>query len=134
MIDSAQSMEADNRDIILLTNGTDRFSGDLISLVDGKYRIKGTYAEMIVPQEDVQEIRLAREKRAELDEEESSRQAVRLLLQPYGRLTVRPQEATADRMRARHPAMGDLTLDLRYMGLMEFSFSNSVLDLWDDDY
>lgn len=134
MIDSAQSMEADNRDIILLTNGTDRFSGDLISLVDGKYRIKGTYAEMIVPQEDVQEIRLAREKRAELDEEERSRQAVRLLLQPYGRLTVRPQEATADRMRARHPAMGDLTLDLRYMGLMEFSFSNSVLDSWDDDY
>jgi hypothetical protein len=134
MMDSAQSMEAEDRDIILLTNGTDRFSGELTSLKDGIFRVKGSYAEMMVPQQDVQEIRLARDKRTQEDDEEGSRQRVRLLLQPYGRLTLRPLEANAERMKAHHAAMGELKINLRYTSLMEFSFSNSVLDLWDDDY
>ena len=134
MMDSAQSMEAEDRDVILLTNGTDRFSGELSGLKDGMFRVKGSYAEMTVPQEDVQEIRLAREKRTQENDEESSRQRVRLLLQPYGRLTLRPLEANAERMNAHHLAMGELKIHLGYASLMEFSFSNSVLDLWDDDY
>ncbi len=134
MIDSAQSMESEDRDVILLTNGTDRFSGELASLQDGKFLIKGTYANMTVPHEEVQEIRLAKATRTGEDEEENSRQRIRLLLQPYGRLTMRPVEASSDRLRAHHPALGDLTLDLRYAGLMEFSFGPSVLDSWDDDY
>jgi hypothetical protein len=134
MIDSAQSMETEDRDVILLTNGTDRFSGKLASLQDGKFLIKGTYADMTVPHEQVQEIRLAKAKQTGEDEEETSRQRIRLLLQPYGRLTMRPVEASSDRLRAHHPALGDLTLDLRYAGLMEFSFGPSVLDSWDDDY
>ena len=134
MIDSAQSMETENRDVILLTNGTDRFSGELASLQDGRFVVKGTYAEMTVPQEEVQDIRLARAAQTGEDEEEASRQRVRLLLQPYGRLTLRPIEASSDRLRAHHPALGDLTLDLHYAGLMEFSFGSSVLDSWDDDY
>ena len=134
MMDSAQSMETEDRDVILLTNGTDRFSGELISLQDGTFSVKGTYAEMKVPHEDIQEIRLARSAQTGEDEEEASRQRVRLLLQPYGRLTLLPLEATADRLRGRHPALGELTLNLQYAGLMEFSFGSSVLDSWDDDY
>ena len=134
MMDSAQSMETEDRDVILLTNGTDRFSGELNSLQDGTFSIKGTYAEMKVPHEDIQEIRLARSAQTGEDEEEASRQRVRLLLQPYGRLTLLPLGATADRLRGRHPALGELTLNLQYAGLMGFSFGSSVLDSWDDDY
>ena len=134
MMDSAQSMETEDRDVILLTNGTDRFSGELNSLQDGIFSIKGTYAEMKVPHEDVQEIRLARSAQTGEDEEEASRQRIRLLLQPYGRLTLLPLEASADRLRSRHPALGELNLNLHYAGLMEFSFGSSVLDSWDDDY
>ena len=89
---------------------------------------------MKVPHEDMQEIRLARSAQTGEDEEEASRQRVRLLLQPYGRLTLLPLGATADRLRGRHPALGELTLNLQYAGLMEFSFGSSVLDSWDDDY
>ena len=134
MMDSAQSMETEDRDVVLLTNGTDRFSGEVLSLKDGKFLVKGTYAEMTVPQDDVQEIRFARAKQTGEDEEEASRQSVRLLMQPYGRLTLRPTEANSELMKAHHPAMGDLTLNLNYTGLLEFSFSRSVLDSWDDDY
>ena len=127
-------METDDRDVILLTNGTDRFSGELESLADGDFKMSGTYAQMTVPQEDVEEIRFARAGQTGDDEEEASRQSVRLLLRPYGRLTIRPGEANATRIRGHHPALGELTLDLHYAGLMEFAFGPSVLDSWDDDY
>ncbi|NIP96616.1 MAG: hypothetical protein GWO24_25550, partial [Akkermansiaceae bacterium] len=69
------------------TNGTDRFSGRVLSLENDEFRIKGTYAEMRIPQEEVQEIRFARDAQAEKDPE-GTREAVRLILQPVGRLTV----------------------------------------------
>ena len=134
MMDSAQSMEAEDRDVVLLTNGTDRFSGELESLDAGHFLINGTYAEMKVPVEEIQEIRLAKSSRTEEDEEWASRQRIRVLLQPHGRLTVFPIKATADTLHAHHPALGQLNLNLDYAGLMEFSFGSSILDSWDDDY
>ena len=134
MIDSAQSMEAEDRDVVLLTNGTDRFSGRVESLSDGQFKIAGTYAEMTVPQREIEEIRFAKDGQTGEDEDAASRQSVRLLLHPYGRLTIRPQEANGERLRGHHPALGELTLDLNYAGLMEFAFGPSVLDSWDDDY
>ena len=134
MMDSAQSMEAEDRDVVLLTNGTDRFSGKLESLKEGQFLIKGTYAEMKVPAHEIQEIRLAESSRTEEDEDWASRQRIRLLLQPHGRLTVLPLKANSDTLKARHPALGEINLNLRYTGLMEFSFGSSILDSWDDDY
>ena len=134
MMDSAQSMETEDRDVVLLTNGTDRFSGKLESLQDGQFLIKGTYAEMKVPADEIQEIRLASSNQTEEDEEWASRQRLRLLLKPHGRLTLSPIKANADTLRGRHPALGEINLNLRYAGLMEFSFGSSILDSWDDDY
>ena len=134
MMDSAQSMEAEDRDVVLLTNWTDRFSGKLESLKEGQFLIKGTYAEMKVPAHEIQEIRLAESSRTEEDEDWASRQRIRLLLQPHGRLTVLPLKANSDTLKARHPALGEINLNLRYTGLMEFSFGSSILDSWDDDY
>ena len=134
MMDSAQSMETEDRDVVLLTNGTDRFSGKLESLQDGQFLIKGTYADMKVPADEIQEIHLARSNRIAEDEEWADRQRLRLLLKPHGRLTVSPIKANADTLRGRHSALGEINLKLRYAGLMEFSFGSSILDSWDDDY
>lgn len=132
MIDSARSMEVPGRDILLLTNGTDRFSGSVTGLVDGKFHLEGSYAGMEIPIGEVEEIRLAKQDQA--PDEEESQDAVRIVFQPFGRLTVTPLEAGADTMRGRHAALGDLVVDLRYAGLLEFSFSDSILDAWDDDF
>jgi hypothetical protein len=134
MLDSARSMEVADRDIVLLTNGTDRFSGNVAALEDGKIQIEGSYAGMRIPINDVQEIRLATGAEGADPEDSRSQHAVRMLLQPFGRLTVVPLEATPSHMKARHPALGELDLDIRYSGLLEFSFSDSVLDSWDDDF
>lgn len=134
MIDSAQSMDSKDRDVVLLTNGTDRFSGELRSLKDGKFLLKGSYAEMEIPMDEVQEIRFASSKVAEEDEEEKSRQTLRVLMQPFGRLTLHALKSSGTELKATHSACGPLTLNLDYVGLLEFAFGDSVLDSWDDDF
>jgi hypothetical protein len=42
MTDSARSMESDSRDIVLLTNGTDRFSGKVLGIRDGHVSIEAS--------------------------------------------------------------------------------------------
>ena len=132
MIDSARSMDADDRDVILLTNGTDRFSGDLTGLEDGKFLLRGTYADMKIPVEQVEEIRFARKRVAPTPA--PSGKALRLILQPVGRLTLDPVSATRSTLEARSAVLGDIELDLGYASLLEFSFSDSILDSWDDDF
>lgn len=132
MIDSARSMEADDRDTILLVNGTDRFSGHLTRLEGDKYVLQGTYAEMHIPASEVQEIRFARAAREELSK--PSGKALRVVFRPIGKLTLDPASATAKQLQGHHPAFGALTIDLDYASLLEFSFSNSILDAWDEDF
>ena len=132
MLDSARSMDSDKSDVVLLTNGTDRFSGELVSATDGKLLLRGSYAELHIPVEDVQEIRFARDHVNELPD--PSDQAVRLRLQPVGRITVEPVSATAGTMKSRSPALGEIEVDLNYASILEFAFSNSILDNWDDDF
>lgn len=134
MIDSAQSMESKDRDIVLLTNGTDRFSGQLQGLQDGKLQLKGSYAEMQIPVGEVQEIRFASGNLSEEDAEEHSRQNLRVLMQPFGRITLHALSSSEAELKATHSACGPLTLKLDYAGLLEFAFGDSVLDSWDDDF
>ena len=93
---------------------------------------QGTYADMQIPIEQVQEIRFARKRLAELPA--PSGKAVRLLFHPVGRLTVEPVEATRTTLEAQSPTLGDVKLDLRFASIIEFSFSDSILDSWDDDF
>ncbi|MDA0766856.1 MAG: hypothetical protein O3A92_08550 [Verrucomicrobia bacterium] len=132
MIDSARSLEAEDRDVILLNNGTDRFSGHITGLENGRYLLKGSYADMQIPTEEVEEIRFANANLSELPD--VGGKALRVILRPVGRITIDPHSATSTEMKGRHPAFGELTLDLGYASLLEFSFSDSILDSWDDNF
>jgi len=132
MIDSARSMDADDRDVILLTNGTDRFSGQLTGIEDGKFRLVGTFADMQSPIDQVQEIRFARNTIEDLPG--ASGKSLRLMFQPVGRLTVEPSRADRRTLEAHSPSLGDVKLDLDYAGVLEFTLGDSILDSWDDDF
>lgn len=132
MMDSARSMDAENRDVVLLTNGTDRFSGQVRSLENGRVHLDGTFSEMRLPVSEVEEIRFARESRAALPE--PSGDAVRALLEPVGRITFDPLRATRGRISGRSTALGEFNLDLGYARLLEFAFGDRLLDDWDDDF
>ena len=132
MLDSARSMDAEDRDTILLNNGTDRFSGKITGIKSGHYQLKGTYADMQIPVDEVEELRFARSSRKELPA--PSGKALRLILRPIGRITLDPGKSTPTDLTGRHQALGDINLDLGFASIIEFSFSDSILDSWDEKF
>ena len=69
MPDSARSLQADDQDVVLMANGTDRFAGRVGTLDDqGKIHFESKHGPFEFPVEDVAEIRFARERLAEAPE------------------------------------------------------------------
>ncbi|WP_411844609.1 hypothetical protein AAFN60_11105 [Roseibacillus persicicus] len=132
MPDSARSMETEERDVILLTNGTDRLSGDLLTLEEDRFRIESKYGEFQIPAQEITDIRLATNSIVEGPEPQSGEILVNM--QPKGLLTFLPKEGNGSRLKGSHPILGDLTLDLNYAYLLEFDPISSIFDNWDDDF
>lgn len=132
MPDSARSMQNDDRDILLLTNGTDRLSGKILSMEEDVFQVEADYATFQIPITQVADIRLASKGQGTAREPEDGE--IALSLQPYGRLTLLPHESTSGRIRGRHTIFGELDLNLDYCYLIEFDPDATIFDNWDDDF
>lgn len=130
LTDSARSMESETRDIVLLTNGTDRFSGKVLALRDDQVEIESSYAPLKIPLADVAEIHFARDARRK--PEAPAPAGISVLLQPVGRITGIPLAASPTRIQLEHPLAGKLDLDLGSAVVLEFTPSSGFLDAWDD--
>jgi hypothetical protein len=133
--DSAESMSSTKRDIILLNNGIDRFSGNFKHLRDGQVTFEGTYDNtMTIPVEEVHEIYLATGKHKPLPE--TAKDAVHFFIYPYGRITGSPTASSDDREKTKLSTdlLGDLELDTHFINIIDFSQKNSLLDIWDDNF
>lgn len=131
MPDSARSLESETSDVVLLTNGTDRFAGKVVSIRDGMLDVDGRYARLRVPLDEVAEIHFAREKLRET--EESRDREIRVHFQPLGRLSGLPGTAGRDHLKLRSPLVGDLDVDLSAAVILEFQSGNSFLNYWDEE-
>lgn len=58
--DSAISLENDQRDIVMLNNGTDRYSGKITGITEATIDLKTAYSELAIPKNQVSSITLAR--------------------------------------------------------------------------
>ncbi|MBK1835072.1 hypothetical protein [Roseibacillus ishigakijimensis] len=132
MPDSARSMENEERDILLLTNGTDRLSGRVLTMEEEVFRIDTRYGVLQIPSAEVADLRLATGHLAEAPESENEQ--VLISMQPKGLLSLSPGKGSADILRGSHPILGNLTLDLSYAYLMEFDPIGSIFDNWDDEF
>lgn len=132
MPDSARSMQSADRDILLLNNGTDRISGEILSMEEDVFQVKTDYATFQIPANEVADIQLASGGHGEALKAENGQIAVSL--QPHGRLTLLPHEGTADLLRGTHPSLGILDLNLNFCYLFEFDSSATIFDNWDDDF
>ncbi|WP_193214152.1 hypothetical protein [Luteolibacter marinus] len=130
MTDSARSMESDHRDIVLLANGTDRFSGEVLAIRDGQVEIDASYGPLKIPLEDIAEIHFARDKRRKADEPLASE--ITVILQPVGRISGVPLASDAHRMQIDSPLAGKIDLDLAPAVVLEFQSGGGFLDDWDD--
>ncbi len=132
--DSAQSMQTPDRDVILLTNGVDRFSGKLNHILDGKVSFRGSYNnDLSIPVDEVQEIHLAANNLRKMPEDIEDKSTY-FYIHPYGRISGIPSPGDHNNTKLNSNLLGELSLNTRYVNIIDFSHQNSLLDLWDDNF
>jgi hypothetical protein len=132
MPDSARSLQVDDQDIVLLSNGTDRFSGKVGEMRDGKISLDGKYGRFQFQLEDIAEIRFARNGRAK--ESEPAAGDVILRLSPLGRVSGRLLSGDASSVRISNPVYGELDFSLESAVMLDFQPSNNIIDDWDAEF
>lgn len=130
--DSARSMEVEDQDIVLLANGTDRFSGKVESVHDGKVMMKARYGQFEFPISEVAEVRFARNLLEEAGEEQGGSITVRM--GPLGRITGRPVSGDARTLEMVHGIAGAIRVDLESAVMLDFQQSNTIIDDWNSDF
>ncbi len=132
MPDSARSLQVDDQDIVLLTNGTDRFSGKIGGMRDGKISLDGKYGRFQFLLDDIAEIRFARNGRAK--ESEAAADNVTVRLSPLGQVSGRLLSGDASSVRISNPIYGELDFNLEAAVMLDFQPSNNIIDDWDADF
>lgn len=132
MPDSARSMQSDERDVVLLTNGTDRVSGTVTSITDGQLTLEGPYAPLVIPIEEIADIRFAGKRLRQAPEASDDR--IRIHFQPVGRVSGVPGLTRDGTMELKSMLLGELTVALDHAAILEFRQGGNFLDAWDDDF
>jgi hypothetical protein len=132
MPESARSRETDDQDIVLLSNGTDRYSGKVESLHDGKFRLNGKYGEFVFSLEDVAEIRFARNSVAK--ESETPADSLAVQFSPLGQISGRPVSGDASSIKIVNPVCGEMNVGLESAIMLDVHESNEFIDDWDAEF
>ena len=132
MPDSARSLQTDDQDIVLLANGTDRFSGRVGSFRDGKISLDGKYGPFQFQLDDIAEIRFARNRLAE--ETDFSPDNLTIRLSPLGQVSGRPLTGNATTVRLLSPVCGEMNFNLESAVMLDFQPSNNIIDDWNAEF
>jgi hypothetical protein len=132
MPDAARSLQSEEQDIVLLTNGTDRFSGEVTSLQDGRLHLKGRYGDFAFPLDEVAEVRFAGNRQAPMLDKAMGRMGVRFM--PFGRIAGTVSGGNGSEIVLDHPIAGPMKIALEHAMILEFKNTNSFLDDWDVQY
>ncbi|MDB4687133.1 hypothetical protein OAE85_02095, partial [Akkermansiaceae bacterium] len=99
MTDSANSMVHPDRDLVLLGNGTDRFSGQVIEIKDGVALLKSAYMNAEIPVKDLSKIVLKKSTSTDLDSDDLSEdltwaeEPMTIVYKPFGKIRLNPISA-----------------------------------------
>ena len=127
-------MRTKQRDVILLTNGLDRFSGSFNHIKDNMVSFTGAYGTpFTMPVNEVQEIHFATNKLRNLDEQEDDT-SVDFHILPRGRISGTPGKGSSKNTKLTSSLLGEINLDASYVNIIDFSHQNNLLDLWDDNF
>jgi hypothetical protein len=136
MKDNARSMAHPERDVILLVNGTDRFSGELLKIEDGIAHVKSQYVTARIPATEIAHIVLKKSGTTDLESEELpddlswEGEPLAILYEPFGLIQLNPVSATRDRIKGTSPFLGDLDIDLSSSSILRFSDGSPDLADW----
>jgi len=129
MPDSARSLQLDNQDIILMSNGTDRFAGRLGKLDEGgRVLFKGKHGDLHVPLDEIAEISFAGQTQVPVVEEVAENLTIRF--SPFGLITGRPISGDASTLEIDSAILGKLKVSMDSAVFLEFNTSKQKLDDW----
>ena len=132
MPDAARSLQVDDSDIVLLSNGTDRLAGTVTGIHDGKLTLESRYGDFEFPMEEIAEIRFAKSRLAKAGN--MTEEALRIRLHPIGRISGKPLGGDGTTLRFLNEAAGEMDLNMDSAVMLEFETSGSFLDDWDIDF
>ncbi|MDG1672152.1 MAG: hypothetical protein P8H96_14890, partial [Akkermansiaceae bacterium] len=134
--DTALSMEHEERDVALLTNGTDRFSGSLTKIDQDTAHLKTAYAEMTIPVSDISSLELKKSTMGDVDHEkflwEDDSPSI-LLFKPLGRLSLTPKGSSDKILEGHSPFLGNLKVNLDSATLLRFNDESFDVTDWFND-
>jgi hypothetical protein len=132
MPDAARSLQVDDADIVLLSNGTDRFSGKVTGLHDGNLKLEGRFGDFEFPLNEIAEVRFAKSGIAEVAADASDEIKVRLY--PLGKVSGRPLSGDRTKLHILNGAAGKIDINLDNAVMLEFQGTESFLDDWDAEF
>ncbi len=133
MPDSARSLQVEEQDIILMTNGLDRLSGKAVSLEEnGMLRFKGKHGEFMLPLDEISELRMATKNQIKM--EPASGQMLKVRFSPMGSITGTPISGDRKSMVLHSQLAGDITINNDAAVMFEFDDSNDIFTDWDANF
>ena len=140
MTDSAKSMNHPDRDVVLLTNGIDRFSGELTSITNGIARLKTGYTDVQIPADDLSKVILKGASQTDLEDVETNgkylweKDPITILYKPFGRIQIAPTSATKTTLEGTSPFLGKISVDLKSANILRFVETSPDISSWFDDF
>jgi hypothetical protein len=133
MPDAARSLQVDDQDVVLMTNGTDRNAGSVGSLdKQGRILFKGKHGEFQFPLEEIAEIRFARKHLAAAPEAPEDQLVVRF--HPLGTVSGCPLAGDSSTLDLLNSSAGKIHLTLDAAVMLDFDSSKHIIDDWDASF
>jgi hypothetical protein len=133
MPDSARSLQMDEQDVVLMTNGTDRYSGKVGGMDEqGAILFEGKHGRFRFPIEDVSEIRFAKQSLAAASEPTADNVIVRLA--PIGAISGLPVPGESSSIGIISPIVGKMELSLESAVMIELNAPSQPIDYWNADF
>lgn len=133
MPDSARSLQMDEQDVVLMTNGTDRYSGKVGALDEqGGILFEGRHGRFRFPLEDVSEIRFAKQRLATAREAPADNVVIRLA--PIGAISGQALSGEGNAIGIISPIMGRMDLSLEPAVMIEFNAPSQPINDWNADF
>ena len=133
MPDSARSLQLQDHDVVLMTNGTDRYAGKVGNLdQDGRVLFDGRHGQFRLPLSEIAEIRFARDSLASVQETPADNLLVRF--SPVGSLSGRPLGGDRNLIRLENPLIGNMAVSLDAATMLDFNPSHIIIDDWDNGF
>jgi hypothetical protein len=139
MTDSANSMVHPNRDLVLLGNGTDRFSGQIIGIKSGLAHLKSPYMDAKIPVKELSKIVLKESSLTNLESDDLSeeltweQEPITIVYKPFGKIKLNPISAKNNLLIGNSPFLGKVTVDLSAAAMLRFIEGSPDLSDWFDD-